>query len=174
MISHLIFKKDLYYWKESGKITLQTAVFIWKVIIMDYNNQNNYRLPQNYRNPGMTFATVSMILGLGSIFTLLTVYLPIILGSLSIIFAILSTNAGQKVLAGAKVGICTAIGSMALIVVLMGMMVSIFLGSSRETLIQFGQQMDQMIEDQTGIPLKDFAGESYEDIMNDFADAMGK
>lgn len=141
---------------------------------MDYNNQNNYRPPQNYRIPGMTFATVSMILGLGSIFTLFTVYLPIILGSLSIIFAILSTGAGQKALASAKVGICTSIGSMALITVLIGMMVSIFLGSSRENLIKFGEQMDQMIEDQTGVPLKDFTGESYEELMNDFADAMGK
>lgn len=141
---------------------------------MDYNNQNNYRSPQNYRNPGMTFATVSMILGLGSIFTLLTVYLPIILGSLSIIFAILSTTAGQKVLATAKIGIGAAIGSLALVVILMGMTMSMLLGSSRDNLIRLGQQMDQMVEDQTGISPKDLAGQSYEDIMNDFADAMGK
>lgn len=141
---------------------------------MDYNNQNNYRPPQNYRNPGTTFATISMVLGLGSIFTLFTVYLPIILGSLSIIFAILSTSAGQKALAAAKVGICTAIGSMALTAVLMGMVMGMFLSAGREDLIQLGQQMDQMIEDLTGVQSEDLRGQSYEDIMKSFADAMGK
>lgn len=141
---------------------------------MDYNNQNNYRPPRYYSNPGMTFATISMILGLGSIFTLPTVYLPIVLGSLSIIFAVLSTSAGSKVLTAAKVGICTAAGSMALIVMLIGMMMSFFLASSREDLVRMGQYIDQAVEDQTGVPLEELTGESYEDMMNDFADAMGK
>lgn len=141
---------------------------------MDYNNQNNYRPPQNYRNPGMTFATISMVLGLGSIFTLLTIYLPIILGSLSIIFAILSTSAGQKALATAKVGICTAISSMALTVVLMVITVGMLLSAGREDLIQLGQQMDHMVEDLTGVQPEDLRGQSYEDIMKNFADAMGK
>lgn len=141
---------------------------------MDYNNQNNYRPPQIYQHPGTTFATISMILGLGSIFTLLTFYLPIILGSLSIIFAILSTSAGQKALATAKVGICTAIGSMTLAVALMGMTMGLFLSASREDLIQFGQQTDQMIEDLTGAQPEDLRGQSYEDTMKSFADAIGK
>lgn len=145
---------------------------------MDYNNKDNYRPPQYYQHPGATFATISMILGLGSILTLLTVYLPIVLGSLAIIFAILSTNTGQKFLLSAKVGICTAAGSItivvAIIVTLMGMTVSLLLGSSREELIRLGQQMDKSIEDQTGIQTKDIIGESYEDIMNEFADTMGR
>lgn len=141
---------------------------------MDYNNQNNYRPPQNYHNPGMTFATVSMILGLGSVFTLLTVYLPVILGSLAIIFAVLSTNAGQKVLAVAKVGICTAVGSFAIVTAVMCAMAGMLLGSSREDLTRLGQQMDEMLEDQIGVQPKDIMGESYEDILNEFADAMGK
>ena len=63
-----------------------------------YNNpytqpdqQQNYNRPQSpLHNPGLTMATVSMILGIGSIFTLFTVYLPLILGSIAILFAILS------------------------------------------------------------------------------------
>lgn len=141
---------------------------------MDYYNQNNYRPPQNYRNTSMTFATVSMILGLGSIFTLLTIYLPIILGSLAIIFAVLSTDAGQKVLAAAKVGICTAAGSIALVITLMVITVSTLFTASRENLIKLGQQMDQMIESQSGISTEDIMGESYEDLMTEFADTLGK
>lgn len=117
---------------------------------MDYNNQNNYRPPQSYPHPGATFATVSMILGVGSVFTLLTVYLPFILGSLSIIFAVLSSGAGQKLLATAKVGIGSAIGSMAMIIALMGTVLGLILGTSRENMLQLGQQMDQMIENQMG------------------------
>ena len=118
---------------------------------MDYNNQNNYRPPQSYPHPGATFATVSMILGVGSVFTLLTVYLPFILGSLSIIFAVLSSGAGQKLLATAKVGIGSAIGSMAMIIALMGTVLGLILGTSRENMLQLGQQMDQMIENQMGV-----------------------
>ncbi|MCM1124847.1 MAG: hypothetical protein NC429_00050 [Lachnospiraceae bacterium] len=141
---------------------------------MDYYNQNNYRPPQNYRNTSMTFATVSMILGLGSIFTLLTIYLPVILGSLAIIFAVLSTDTGQKVLAAAKVGICTAAGSIALVITLIGITVSVLFTASRENLIKLGQQMDQMIESQSGISTEDITGESYEDLMTEFADTLGK
>lgn len=141
---------------------------------MDYNNQNNYRPPQSYSHPGATFATVSMILGVGSVFTLLTVYLPFILGSLSIIFAVLSSGAGQKLLATAKVGIGSAIGSMAMIIALMGTVLGLILGTSRENMLQLGQQMDQMIENQMGASPQELIGESYEDIMRSFADAMGK
>lgn len=141
---------------------------------MDYNNQNNYRPPQSYPHPGATFATVSMILGVGSVFTLLTVYLPFILGSLSIIFAVLSSGAGQKLLATAKVGIGSAIGSMAMIIALMGTVLGLILGTSRENILQLGQQMDQMIENQMGASPQELIGESYEDIMRSFADAMGK
>lgn len=141
---------------------------------MDYNNQNNYRPPQYYQHPGTTFATISMIFGLGSIFTLFTVYLSVISGSLAIIFAILSTNAGQKFLISAKVGICTAAGSITIVVAVMGIIVTLLFVSSREDLIRLGQQMDKSIEDQTGIRIKDIVGESYEDIMNEFADTMGR
>lgn len=141
---------------------------------MDYNNQNNYRPPQSYPHPGATFATVSMILGVGSVFTLLTVYLPFILGSLSIIFAVLSSGTGQKLLATAKVGIGSAIGSMAMIIALMGTVLGLILGTSRENMLQLGQQMDQMIENQMGASPQELIGESYEDIMRSFADAMGK
>lgn len=141
---------------------------------MDYNNQDNYRPPQFYPNPGTTFATVSMILGVGSVFTLLTVYLSVILGSLAIIFAVLSSGAGKKFLATAKVGIGSAIGSMAVAIMLISSAFGFFLSSSRENLIQFGQQMDQIVEKQIGASPEELIGESYENVMKTFADAMGK
>lgn len=141
---------------------------------MDYNNQNNYRPPQFYPNPGTTFAMISMILGIGSVFTLMTIYLPIILGSLSIIFAVLSSGTGKKLLATAKVGIGSAVGSIAVVIALMGSVFGLILGSSRENLIQLYQQMDQIIESQMGASPEELIGESYENVMRSFADTMGK
>lgn len=149
------------YWKE------------WR-IFMDYKDQNNYNQPQNSHNAGATFATVSMILGLGCMFSFLTVYLPLIFGSLSVIFAILSKGYGKKMLIGAKIGLCTAIGCMALVVAIMGTFVTLFLSSSRTDMVKMGKQMDQQLEDQLGISPNDVLGQSYEDIMNDLADSLGK
>ena len=71
-------------------------------------------------------------------------------------------------------GIGSAIGSMAMIIALMGTVLGLFLGTRRENMLQLGQQMDQMIENQMGASPQELIGESYEDIMRSFADAMGK
>lgn len=141
---------------------------------MDYREQNHYNQQQNFHNAGATFATVSMILGLGCMFSFLTVYLPLVLGSLSIIFALLSKGYGKKMMIGAKIGMCTAIGCMALIVTVMGTFITLFLNSSRADMVRMGQQLDQQIEDQLGISPDEVLGQSYEDIMKTFADSLGK
>ena len=142
-------------------------MYLWKgkVIPMDHQEQNYYYQPQNLQNAGAAFATVSMILGLG---------LPLVFGSLSIIFAILSKGYGKKLLISAKIGLCTAIGCIGLIIVIMGTFITLFLSSSRSDMIRLGQQMDQQLEDQFGISPDEILGQSYEDIMEDFADSLGK
>lgn len=151
-------------------------MYLWKgkVILMDHQEQNNYYQPQNLQNAGATFATVSMILGMGCMFSFLTVYLPLVFGSLSIIFALLSKGYGKKLLISAKIGLCTAIGCIGLIIVIMGTFITLFLSSSRSDMIRLGQQMDQQLEDQFGISPDEILGQSYEDIMEDFADSLGK
>ena len=152
---------------------------------MENNNYNNpytqlndqvpYNRPQPpFRNPGMTMATVSMILGLGSIFTMFTVYLPLILGSLAILFAILSKGYGKKMVAAAKIGIGTAIGGLALVITVAGTAVGIIFSLSKDSMVQFGQAMDQQFEEQTGMSLEDVAGQSYEELMRDYAELLGK
>ncbi len=141
---------------------------------MDYNNGYNYKQQQISRNPGITLATISMIFGIGSIFTIFTVYLSIILGSLSFLFAILSKGYGRKLLVSAKIGVGTAIGGIALVFTMIFSVVGLILGSSREALVDFGKQMDQQFEEQTGVPPEEILGESYEDFMRQYADLMGK
>ena len=41
-------------------------------------------------------------------------------------------------------------------------------------MLSLGQQMDQQLEDQFGISPDEILGQSYEDIMEDFADSLGK
>lgn len=155
-----------------------------KANTMDYNNNNNpYTQPNNnyysnnpnqyIRNPGQTMAVMSMILGLASLFTLLTVYIPIVCGSIAIVLAILSKGYGKRMLATAKIGMGTAIGGMALIITIVGSLTALLLSSSGDTLVQFGQRMDQQFEEQTGQKLEDILGTSYEDIMKDYAESLG-
>ncbi len=152
---------------------------------MDYNYNNNpYTQPNNQynpnnqnqfiRNPGQTMAMVSLILGIASIFTILTVYLPLILGSIAIVLAILSKGYGKKMLATAKAGIGTAIGGIALIAVVFGSVISLFFSLSGDQLVEFGRQIDEMFEQQTGQDIEDIAGTSYEEIMKSFSEIIGK
>lgn len=152
---------------------------------MDYNHNNDpYSQPNNpynpnsqtqfIRNPGQTMAMISLILGIASILTLLTIYLPIILGSLAIVLAILSKGYGKKMLAIAKVGIGTAIGGMALIIAIFGSVISLLLSMSGDQLIDLGRQVDEQFERQTGMDIEDIAGTSYEEIMKTYSEMIGK
>ncbi len=152
---------------------------------MDYNNYNNnnntYNQPNNnyndgqpFRNPGRGMAMASMILGVACFFTLFTVYIPIVCGSIAIILAILSKGYGKKMLTTAWVGIGSAIGGMLLIASLVGSVAGMLLSSSREDLINFGRQMDQQFEQQTGRELEELFGQSYEDVMKAYSEMMGK
>ena len=151
---------------------------------MEYNSNNNpYIQPgdpypggqmQPVRNPGRAMATASMILGIVSIVSMLTVYIPVICGSLAIVLAILSKGYGKKMLPGAKVGIGTGIGGIMLIFSIVGSLVAMILSFNRDDLITFGRQMDQQFERQTGQELEDVLGQSYEEIMKQYAEAMGK
>lgn len=151
---------------------------------MDYNNNNPYTQQNNnynyygqnqfIRNPGQAMAVASMILGIASIFTLLTFYLPVILGSLAIVFAILSKGYGKKMLNTAKIGIRTAYVGIGLIILALSAFITFFLSLNGDTLIEFGRQVDRQFEQQTGQDIEDFAGTSYEEIMKKYAQMLGK
>lgn len=137
-------------------------------------NDSQYEPKPYLRNPGQGMATASMILGLAGLFSIFTVYLPLICGSIAIILAILSKGYGKKMLAAARVGVGTAIGSIVLIMSIIVSLAAMLLSSSGKDLIRFGETMDQQFEDQTGYRLEDFLGQSYEDIMRDYTEVLGK
>ncbi len=150
---------------------------------MDYNNNYDPNIPPENRydprrtdnlihNPGQNMATASMILGLVSVFTVFTVYLPLICGGTAFVLAILSKGYGKKMLATAKIGIGGAIGGVVLVLSVFTSVMALLL-SGGDALVDLGRQMDQRFERQTGQQLEDFLGESYEDIMKDYAEILG-
>ena len=53
-------------------------------------------------------------------------------------------------------------------------LVGVLLASSGDDLVNFGKAMDEQFEQQTGRELEDILGQSYEDIMRDYTEIMGK
>ncbi len=85
-----------------------------------YNNENEYSGTSFEYNNGFApgnngFAFAALILGVSALFSLFTVYLPLILGSLAILFALLSKGYGKKMAATAKIGFISAITGLSLI-----------------------------------------------------------
>lgn len=149
---------------------------------MDYNSQHGQNINQdNYHSqgnvfpyPGQNFAMISMILGTGCLFTFFTVYLPIVMGSLAIILAVISKGYGKKMLLTAKIGMICAICSLAVLLSVIGTLFTFILTSDREVLTNTGRILDQQIESQMGDSAEDIFGTSYEDLMEQYADMLGK
>lgn len=139
---------------------------------MDFNFQSND--PNRYngvdyscRNPGMAMATASLLLGLASFFTIMTVILPFICGGLSILFALLSKGYGKKLLTQAKIGIICGIGSLVMTVGILISSIALLL-QNPDLLIGIGQQYDELIEDTYGESTEDIYGTSFEDMMKEY------
>lgn len=73
-------------------------------------------------NPAQNLITASLVLGISAVFSafMMTVYLPFILGGISIILAILSKGSGPAVSGRAKAGIACSIGAILLNVMIVG------------------------------------------------------
>lgn len=145
---------------------------------MDYNNNRDIPPQDNgyyggvnssFHNPGIAMATASLFLGIASIFTILSVFLPFVFGGLAILFALLSKGYGQKMLTQAKVGLACGIGGFCITAVVCVSSMAVLL-SDPEKLITFGQQYDALIEDSYGQSTEDIYGESFEDIMRQYAE----
>lgn len=84
----------------------------------NFNQQDNqpggYYAPQYKPEAGNPFATAAMIIGLCSLLSLCTIFLPFPLGALGILFAILSRRKGKKLQSAAVTGLVTSIIGMVL------------------------------------------------------------
>lgn len=142
---------------------------------MDYNqyqsNQNTQYPRSQFSNPGLTMASVSLFLGIGTLFTSLSVFLPMILGCLAIVFALLSKGYGKKMLTQAKVGFGCGLAGLSLVIVMLAS-TYVMLFSNPDMLTEIGQQYDAAYEDIYGQSMEDELGISFEDMLNDYADML--
>lgn len=123
---------------------------------MDYR-QNS---PAPRRNP---FTTASMILGLCSILTICTAILPLPLGALGILFAILSYRKGRRLDSMALTGVLTSSVGLLFSIVIYGMVFAMMpsmlqdpeyrdmLNRYSESI--YGESYDELFEDAYGIDL---------------------
>lgn len=145
-----------------------------KQVSFMYNNENEYPGTSFEYNNGFApgnngFAFAALILGVSALFSLFTVYLPLILGSLAILFALLSKGYGKKMAATAKIGFISAITGLSLILSILAVGITslylLFATSTDDQLLHYGSQVDQAIEMQLGQSTEEMFGTSYEDIM---------
>lgn len=144
---------------------------------MDFNSNTSYNGSGNRSFPvkvqGGGFANAAMILGIISIVTaaIMTVYPPFILGSLAILFAILSKGRAPKLLAQAKAGIICAITGLSInICIIVFSFVYIF--SNPDMLRETAQIYDNMCEQIYGMPSEEIIGDSMENIVDDLIDSL--
>lgn len=112
-------------------------------------------------------ATASLALGAASIFTALTVFMPLLLGGLAIIFALLSKGYGKKMIIQAKIGLACGIGGLCATAMMFLSSILMFVNNP-EIIMEKAREYDAMIEDAYGQPTEDIYGYSFEDIMEEY------
>lgn len=139
-----------------------------------YPNENEYSYTSFEQNNGFApgnngFAFAALILGVSALFSLFTVYLPLILGSLAILFALLSKGYGKRMATTAKIGFIGGITGVSLITSILAVACAslyfIFATCTDDQLLRYGSQIDEVIENQMGQPTEDIFGTSYEDMI---------
>lgn len=131
-----------------------------------------YRPNQPYQTePKNTFAVVAMVLGLCSLLSLCTFFLPLPLGALSIVFVILSTRQGRKMSGPAITGLVTSLVGIVVglifLVSIMGTAFSLLKSENRDELNEqfesiYGMDFDEYMER--------IYGEDFDDMMNQIED----
>lgn len=143
------------------------------------NNQNNtngssggywqnmepgsyYRQP--YQQPKNGFATAAMILGICSLALLCTFFLPLLFGSLGLVFVILSKRRGQKLSTAAVAGLATSLGG-----AILGALFLIYVAVSSAFLLNPDNRgyLNQLYEQQYGVSFDDYIDAMEEQLGDD-------
>lgn len=125
---------------------------------MDYRNpyQEPYRATGNQPEPGARLANAAMITGIIALVSTFsfTIYPPLILGSISIVLAILSRGRGKKFSSSSRLAVICAVAGLVINVALVGSSVYLLTHNS-EIQSEFNQAF------------KEIYGESFDDYLRD-------
>lgn len=115
---------------------------------------------QHNHKPASRFALVSMILGICSLVLLCTIFCPLILGALGILFGVLSKRRGKKLESPALAGIITSAAGFCLALVFcIFSIISAFQMLKPEN----RDSLNQIYEETMGITFDDYIEEIYSD-----------
>ncbi len=128
-----------------------------------------YPYPPSYKMPGKSLATASMILGIISYMQIgpaMTMTIPMILGSIAIVLAILSKGSKNNMPGQATAGIVCGAGGL---VVNVGIFTAalVFVFSHPEILQETARTYDTFLEQYYGESTEEMFGQSMEDMINE-------
>ncbi len=142
---------------------------------MDFNNTNNQNhnpygspfpnQPQyvpSQKSPADGLISAAMILGISAIVSafMMTVYFPFVLGSISIILALLSKGHGNKLADKARTGIiCSTVAIVLNIFIVVGSLYTVF--SSKENFQQFDYLYEQIYGESFSDMYEELTGEEF-------------
>lgn len=132
------------------------------------NTPHGYQYSPPYAAPGQKLANAAMVLGIISILStvLMTVYIPMILGTIAIVLAILSKGLKSRMAGQAMTGlICGAGGLIMNIGILISTLMFIF--SHPQLLQEAAKTYDTQFEILYGEPTEEIFGQSLEDWVNE-------
>lgn len=130
---------------------------------MNYNQQyqsgNSIYPPPQKAN---AFAIASLVLGILALVTLCTIYLPIILGSLSIIFAILSKGNQRSISGFSCAGIITSVSGIVFSIITIVTTIAL-LYSNPDFYQEYKNEMNRILSQQYGMTYDEMI-EEYQNI----------
>ena len=124
-----------------------------------------YYAPQYRPEPRNPFATAAMIVGLCSLLSLCTIFLPVPLGALGILFVILSRRKGKKLQSTALTGLVTSIIGMVLGI---GIFIAVIASSLVMLKPENRDMLNEQFEEMYGIDFDEYMerlyGEDFESL----------
>ncbi len=127
-----------------------------------------YRCSPPYAMPGQKLANAAMVLGIISVLStiLMTIYIPLILGSTAVILAILSKGTKPRMAGQAMTGLICGISGLAMNLGILVTSLS-FIFSNPELLQDAARIYDTQFEQIYGESTEDVLGQSLEDMINE-------
>ena len=109
------------------------------------------------------FATASLVMGILALVTLCTIYLPIVFGSLSIIFAVLSKGNERKISGLSCAGIITSVSGIVFSIITIVTTIAL-LYSNPDFYQEYKDEMNRILSEQYGI--------TYDEMMEEYQNML--
>ena len=130
---------------------------------MDYNQQYQSSSSAYPPRKANAFATASLVMGILALVTLCTIYLPIVFGSLSIIFAVLSKGNERKICGLSCAGIITSVSGIVFSIITIVTTIAL-LYSNPDFYQEYKDEMNRILSEQYGI--------TYDEMMEEYQNML--